>query len=168
MPRQSAGLLVHRTPAGGDGSPEVEVLLVHPGGPYWKRRDDGWWTIPKGEVELGEDPLAAAEREFEEELGLPAPPGPRAPLGEVVQSGGKRVRAWAVAGDLDVALVEAGTFELEWPPRSGVLRAFPEVDRVEWYPLGEARVKILPGQLPLLDRLLELTGGPRPRPDAAR
>ena len=165
MPTQSAGLLVYRrrdherpqadSPLGG----ELEVLLVHPGGPYWARRDEGWWTIPKGEVADGEDVLAAAEREFSEELGLPAPPGERTPLGEVVQAAGKRVRAWAVAGNLDAAAVRPGTFELEWPPRSGRRRRFPEVDRVAWCTLDEARAKLLPGQLPLLDRLAALLAG---------
>ncbi len=165
MPTQSAGLLVYRRraherpqadwPLGG----ELEVLLVHPGGPYWARRDAGWWSIPKGEVVDGEDGLAAAEREFSEELGLPAPPGERMPLGEVVQPAGKRVRAWAVAGDLDATAVHPGTFELEWPPRSGRRRRFPEVDRVAWCTLDEARAKLLPGQLPLLDRLAALLAG---------
>jgi predicted NUDIX family NTP pyrophosphohydrolase len=104
-------------------------------------------------VDGGEDELDAAVREFAEELGVPAPPGPRIPLGEVVQAGGKRVAAWAVLGDLDVSVVDGNTFELEWPPRSGRRRAFPEVDRAAWYGLDEARVKLLPGQLPFLDRL---------------
>lgn len=168
VPKRSAGLLCYRPARGipasaartGDGDTErdadLEVLLVHPGGPYWARRDDGWWTIPKGEVDDGEDDLAAAEREFAEELGLPAPPGLRRPLGEIVQAGGKRVSAWAVEGDLDVTVIASGTFELVWPPRSGHKRSFPEVDRADWYPLCEARVKILPGQLPLLDRLEQL------------
>ncbi len=161
MPKRSAGLLLYRrpddqqhgeAPRAQDGE-TTEVLLVHPGGPYWAHRDDGWWTIPKGEVGDGEDELAAAEREFEEELGLPPPPGRRVPLGEVVQAGGKRVRAWAVAGDLDVTAAVGGTFEMEWPPGSGRRRFFPEIDRARWYSLEEARAKILRGQLPLLDRL---------------
>lgn len=161
VPRRSAGLLVYRRrrrrergEAPGDLSRELEVLLVHPGGPYWVRRDDGWWTIPKGEVDAGEDGLATAEREFAEELGMQAPKGPRIFLGEVVQAGGKHVQAWAVAGDVDVSAIEGGTFELEWPPRSGKLRAFPEVDLAAWYDLDAARTKILGGQLPLLDRLV--------------
>ena len=163
VPPRSAGLLLYRLvdrPRRGHAQERaeeragaLEVLLVHPGGPYWARRDEGWWTIPKGEIDEGEDELVAAEREFSEELGLAAPPGPRTPLGEVVQAGGKRVRAWAVAGDLDVSAVESGTFELEWPPRSGTLRTFPEIDRAAWYGLEEARLKLLAGQLPLLDRL---------------
>jgi predicted NUDIX family NTP pyrophosphohydrolase len=165
VPKRSAGLLLYRSPGHEDAGARragdrgaTEVLLVHPGGPYWARRDDGWWTIPKGEVDDGEDELAAAEREFEEELGLPPPPGRRAPLGEVVQAGGKRVRAWAVAGDFDVTAAVSGTFEMEWPPGSGRRRAFPEVDLASWYSLEEARVKILRAQLPLLDRLEVLQG----------
>lgn len=132
------------------------MLLVHPGGPYWAKRDDGWWSIPKGEISEQEDDLAAAEREFAEELGLPVPLGERTLLGEVVQAGRKRVTAWAVEGDIDVSSVEGGTFEVEWPPRSGNLRTFPEVDRAAWYTLEEARTKLLSGQLPLLDRLDEV------------
>ncbi len=158
MPKQSAGLLVYRHRQAGPVARrdrDLEVLLVHPGGPYWSRRDDGWWSVPKGEVDEGEDALAAAEREFAEELGVSAPRGPRTALGVVVQAAGKRVHAWAVAGDLDVSAVAGGTFELEWPPRSGNLRRFPEVDRAAWYTLEEARVKLLPGQVPLLDRLVD-------------
>ena len=165
MPSRSAGLVVYRRvgrrldrhPADGDPGGErgrrLEVLLVHPGGPYWARRDEGWWSIPKGEVGEGEDELSAANRELTEELGLPAPAGKPIALGEVVQTGGKHVRAWAVAGDLDVSAVSGGTFELEWPPRSGRVQTFPEVDRAGWFDLEEARGKLLAGQLPLLDRL---------------
>ena len=165
MPSRSAGLVVYRRvgrrldrhPADGDPGGErgrrLEVLLVHPGGPYWARRDEGWWSIPKGEVGEGEDELSAAKRELTEELGLPAPAGKPIALGEVVQTGGKHVRAWAVAGDLDVSAVSVGTFELEWPLRSGRVQTFPEVDRAGWFDLEEARVKLLAGQLPLLDRL---------------
>ena len=161
MPPHSAGLVVYRRldrhgrgdEPGGARARTVEVLLVHPGGPYWVRRDEGWWSIPKGEVGEGEDALAAAEREFAEELGLPAPAGERLALGEIVQAGGKHVRAWAIAGDLDVSTIDGGSFELEWPPRSGKLQTFPEVDRAAWYDLEAARRKLLPGQLPLLDRL---------------
>lgn len=176
MPKRSAGILLYRRLRREEGREDLdhepcssfEVLLVHPGGPYWARRDDGWWTIPKGEVDEGEDALGAAEREFVEELGAAPPPGPRLELGEVVQPGGKRVRAWAVAGDLDVSVVKSGTFELEWPPRSGTLRAFPEVDRAAWYGVDEARVKLLPGQLALLDRLLDAVATEPGRPPGAR
>ena len=154
MPTRSAGLVLYRVePGAGSGVRRLQVLLVHPGGPYWVRRDEGWWSIPKGEVRDGEDELAAAERELAEELGLPAPAGERIPLGEVVQASGKRVRAWAVPSDLDASAVRSGTFELEWPPRSGRHESFPEVDRAGWFGLDDARAKILPGQVPLLDRL---------------
>ncbi len=152
MPKRSAGLLVYRRR---DAGAVLEVLLVHPGGPYWSRRDDGWWSIPKGEVAQGEDELEAAVREFAEELGTPAPAGPHVPLGDVVQAGGKRVSAWAVAGELDTSKIDGNMFELEWPPRSGTRQRFPEVDRAAWCTLEQARVKMLAGQLPLLDRLVE-------------
>ena len=148
---RSAGILLHRRR--GD---TLEVLLVHPGGPFWARRDAGAWSIPKGEYEPEEDALAAARREFAEELGIQAPDGEVASLGEVAQKAGKVVRAWAVAGDLDVATVTSNTFKLEWPPRSGKLREFPEVDRAQWFALDVARKKINPGQAALLDRLREL------------
>ncbi len=154
MPKASAGLLVYRRGPGG-----VEVLLVHPGGPLWARRDEGAWSIPKGEYASEEDPLAAARHEFREELGQDPPPGEPVPLGEIRQPGGKRVSAFAVEGDLDVRAVESGTFEMEWPPRSGRLRRFPEVDRAGWFGLAEARRKLLPAQVPFLDRLVELLGG---------
>ncbi|GAB3462040.1 NUDIX domain-containing protein [Actinophytocola sediminis] len=131
----------------------VEVLLGHMGGPFWARKDAAAWTLPKGEYEPDEEPAAAARREFTEELGLPVPPGELVPLGEVRQSGGKTVTAWALAGDLDPAEVVAGTFELEWPPKSGRVQEFPELDRVAWFPLELAAEKILRGQLPFLDRL---------------
>jgi predicted NUDIX family NTP pyrophosphohydrolase len=150
MPRRaSAGLLVHR-----DGPDGVEVLLVHPGGPFWRRRQWGSWSIPKGELEDGEDPDAVAEREFAEELGSPAPAGDRVDLGEITQKGGKRVRAWAVSGDVDVSGVVSNTFLLEWPPGSGSRQEFPEVDEARWFTLDEARDRIVPGQVPLLDRLV--------------
>jgi predicted NUDIX family NTP pyrophosphohydrolase len=131
----------------------IEVLLAHPGGPYWARRDAGAWSLPKGEYLPDEEAVDAARREFREELGLAAPPGRMLTLGEVRQAGGKRVTAWAVEGDLDPAAIVPGTFELEWPPRSGRTRTFPEVDRVAWFGLPEARERILPGQRALLDRL---------------
>jgi predicted NUDIX family NTP pyrophosphohydrolase len=148
----SAGILLHRPGPGG----APEVLLVHPGGPYWARRDDGAWSIPKGEVEEGEDPAAVAEREFAEEIGRPAPAGPRHALGEVTQAGGKRVLAWAVEGSVDADAVSSNHFELQWPPRSGRIQSFPEVDRAYWADEAEARRMLVPAQCGLLDRLLEL------------
>jgi predicted NUDIX family NTP pyrophosphohydrolase len=134
----------------------VEVLLVHPGGPMWARRDDGAWSIPKGEYAVDEDPEAAARREFVEELGTAAPEGEAMDLGEIRQRGGKRVRAWALEGDLDVARVVSNTCEVEWPPRSGRLIEIPEVDRAEWFTVDDAREKINPAQAELLDRLIAL------------
>jgi predicted NUDIX family NTP pyrophosphohydrolase len=138
----------------------LEVLLVHPGGPFWAKRDDGAWSIPKGEYDDDEDPLDAAIREFGEELGSPPPSDPPpAPLGEIRQSGGKRVRAWAVEGDLDVEAIESGTFPMEWPPHSGKTQEFPEVDRAGWFDPEEARHRLLRGQAAFVDRLLESLGG---------
>jgi predicted NUDIX family NTP pyrophosphohydrolase len=128
------------------------------GGPFWARKDAGAWSIPKGECEPDEDPASAARREFQEELGVPVPDGDLVELGEVKQSGGKVVTAWALAGDLDPALVVPGTFEMEWPPRSGTMKAFPEVDRAEWFDLATASEKIVGGQRPLLTRLADLVG----------
>jgi predicted NUDIX family NTP pyrophosphohydrolase len=150
MAASSAGILMYR---GTRQTPEV--LLVHPGGPFWRNRDDGAWSIPKGEIETGEDPEGVARREFMEELGS-ALDGPLQPLGEIRQGGGKRVHAFAIKGDLDVTTVASNTFETEWPPKSGRTQTFPEVDRAEWFTLPAARKKILEGQLPLLDRLEEL------------
>jgi predicted NUDIX family NTP pyrophosphohydrolase len=142
--RQSAGLLVWRR------SPELQVLLVHPGGPFYARKDDGVWTLPKGEVEADEDLLAAAYREFEEELGLPVPAGEPLPLGQVRQKSGKIVTAWAVEGELDVDAVVPGLFEMPW---RGQVQSFPEVDRAAWFDLPAARLKLLAAQHPFLDRL---------------
>lgn len=131
---------------------ELQVLLSHPGGPFWKNRDDGAWSIPKGELDIGEEPIAAARREFEEEMG--SPPGePLIPLGEITQKGGKRVIAYAVEGQFDTATLRSNTFETEWPPRSGRMQLFPEVDRAEWMTMAQARKKILPSQIELLERL---------------
>ena len=153
MPKGSAGLLLYRvSPEGG-----VDVLLVHPGGPLWARKDAGAWSIPKGEYGEQDDPAERAEEEFAEELGRRAPPGPRLDLGEVRQAGGKRVRVWAVRGDIDALATTSNTFEMEWPPRSGEHRTFPEVDKAAWFSLEEARTKILAGQLPLLERLESIT-----------
>ena len=157
---RSAGLVVFR---GADA--DIEVLLGHLGGPYWARKDAGAWTIPKGEPGPGEDLLATARREFAEELGLPVPDGPLLDLGEVRQRGGKLVTAWAVRGDVDPDAVVPGTFELEWPPRSGITRTFPELDRVAWFDLGAAHERLIAGQRPLLGRLRErvVDHGPLPR-----
>jgi predicted NUDIX family NTP pyrophosphohydrolase len=145
---RSAGILLYRTR--GDA---IEVLLVHPGGPIWARRDAGAWSIPKGEYEPGEDPLAAARREFEEELGVAPPDGTIDDLGEVRQKSGKVVHGWALEGDLDVNAINSNTFELQWPPRSGRIQQFPEIDRAQWFSLPQAREKINPAQVALLDRL---------------
>lgn len=131
------------------------MLLVHPGGPFWKRRDEGAWSIPKGEIEAREAPQDVARREFQEELGRPAPDGDFKSLGSVRQAGGKVVHAWAVAGDVDVDDVHSTNFDLEWPPRSGKMQAFPEVDRAAWFDLEGARRKILPAQATFIDRLEE-------------
>ena len=148
----SAGIVLYRR--GADGT--VEVLLGHMGGPYWARKDAGAWTIPKGEVEPGEDLLAVAQREFHEELGVPVPPGELTDLGEIRQSGGKTVRAWAVHGDLDAAAIVSNSFELEWPPKSGRVQTFPEIDRAGWFGLEAARSLIVQGQRLLLERTCEL------------
>jgi predicted NUDIX family NTP pyrophosphohydrolase len=134
------------------------VLLVHPGGPAWSKRDAGAWSIPKGEYENGEDPLDAARREFEEETGSAAPAGAAKDLGEIRQRSGKRVHGWAIPGDLDASGVVSNTVEFEWPPRSGRVIEIPEVDRAEWFGLETAREKINAGQVPLLDRLEQLLG----------
>ncbi|UGS33795.1 NUDIX domain-containing protein [Capillimicrobium parvum] len=153
MPPVSAGLLLHRWRDG-----RREVLLGHMGGPFWSRKDEGAWSIPKGGCEPDEDALAAARREFTEEMGTAPPDGPAVELGEVRQRGGKRVMAWAVEGDLDTASVASNTFELEWPPRSGRMQAFPEVDRAEWFDLDTARRKLVRAQAALIDALEEQLG----------
>ena len=149
--RRSAGILLHR--AGSDGR---EVLLVHPGGPFWAKRDAGAWSIPKGEYDDGEDPLAAALREFEEEVGsaLDAA-GELIALGDVRQKNRKVVTAWAAEGDVDASAVRSNTFEMEWPPRSGRRQEFPEIDRAEWFPLARAREKLIEAQAAFVDRLEE-------------
>ena len=155
MPKQSAGLLLYRIGAGG-----LEVLLVHPGGPFWARKDDGAWSIPKGEVEEGEDALDVALREFEEELGSPAPVARDAlvDIGTIRQKAGKVVAAWAGEGDFDPSGLRSNTFSIEWPPRSGQQKEFPEVDRAAWFGLAEARVKVLEAQAELIDRLAAVLG----------
>jgi predicted NUDIX family NTP pyrophosphohydrolase len=147
MAKLSAGILMFRRAAG-----EPEVLLVHPGGPFWRKKDAGAWSIPKGEYEEGEDPLAAAMREFEEETGL-RPAGDAVSLGQVRQAGGKLVTAWALEGDCDASTCRSNSFSMEWPKGSGKMSEFPEVDRAEWFALSVAREKILKGQLPFLERL---------------
>jgi predicted NUDIX family NTP pyrophosphohydrolase len=148
----SAGILAYRRGEGG-----IEVLLVHPGGPFWRNKDVGAWSIPKGEIAASEDPEQAARREFAEELGPAASIGPLQALGEIRQRGGKRVIAFSGEGDFDTASLLSNTFEMEWPPKSGRLQAFPEVDRAEWFSLAMARLKILSGQIELIDRLEEKT-----------
>ena len=146
--KRSAGILLHRRRDG-----EHEVLLVHPGGPFWAKKDAGAWSIPKGEYEDGEDARACALREFAEELGSPPPDGELVDLGEIRQRGGKVVTAWALAGDADADAISSNTFTMEWPPRSGSMREFPEVDRAAWFTLDEARERINPAQAEFLDRL---------------
>lgn len=150
MAAVSAGILLFRW-----ADEALEVLLVHPGGPYWAKKDLGAWSIPKGLVEEGEEPLECALRELEEELGLPLAfaPDELAELGSVRQKAGKVVHCWAAEGDFDPATLRSNTFSLEWPPRSGSEREFPEVDRAEWFGLEEARRKIIPAQADFLDRL---------------
>lgn len=153
MTKRSAGILLYR----GAGE-ERELLLVHPGGPFWAKKDKGAWSIPKGEYTEGEDPLAVAKREFAEELGSPPPQGRFIPLGELRQPSRKIITAFAVEGNFDPKTLKSNRFELEWPPKSGRMQSFPEVDRAAWFTLAKARDKIQPGQAPFLDRLLALIG----------
>ena len=149
MSKRSAGILMYRRAV-----LRLELLLVHPGGPFWKKRDAGAWSIPKGEYAPGEEPLAVAVREFEEETGAKLL-GEFQPLGDVVQKGGKIIAAWALEGDLDPATIRSNTFEIEWPPKSGRTAAFPEVDRAGWFSPDEARDKIVPSQSLFITRLEE-------------
>lgn len=151
MTRVSAGLLLFRRRGG------LEVLLAHPGGPYWQNKDEGAWTVPKGEIEAGEDELAAARREFAEETGY-LPQGGVLSLGSARQPGGKLVHVWALADDWDPAQLRSNTFSMEWPPKSGRSQVFPEIDRAGWFALDEARRKILEGQVVFLDRLKAALG----------
>jgi predicted NUDIX family NTP pyrophosphohydrolase len=148
--RTSAGILLFRRPDG-----RLELLLAHPGGPFFTRRDEGYWTIPKGEVDPGEELIDVARREFVEETGHPPPAGEPIPLGSIVQKGGKVVHAWALEGNLDPSAAESNTFEMTWPPGSGRRESFPEIDRVEWFDPIEARRQIKATQIPLIDRLEE-------------
>lgn len=148
----SAGILVYR----GESPSELEVLLVHPGGPLWAKRDVGAWSIPKGEYEPDEDALAAARREFAEELGVAPPDGPYADLGEIRQKSGKLVHGWAVRGEVDTREITSNTAVVEWPPRSGRTIEIPEVDRAEWFVLDAAQEKVNPAQAKLLERLRDL------------
>lgn len=150
---RSAGLMLYRRAPGG-----LEVLLVHPGGPFWARRDLGAWSVPKGEYADDETALAAARREFAEELGSPPPAGELLDLGEIRQKGGKTVHVWALDGHLDADRIQSNMFEMEWPPRSGRRQTFPEVDRAAWFALEQARERINPAQAELLDRLREGLG----------
>jgi predicted NUDIX family NTP pyrophosphohydrolase len=155
--KQSAGILLYRR-GGGRAMESLEVLLAHPGGPYWTRKDASAWSIPKGEYGDGEEPLAAALREFEEETGIKLE-GELEPLGEVKQAGGKVVRAWTIERDCDPTRLRSNTFSLEWPPKSGKFQDFPEIDRFEWFPIGEARQKLVKAQTAFLDRLAERVKG---------
>jgi predicted NUDIX family NTP pyrophosphohydrolase len=152
MPKKSAGIVLYR-----QISSNLEVMLVHPGGPFWAKKDEGAWSIPKGEFEEGEEPLQAAKREFEEETGF-AVTGDFVPLSPLRQRGGKVVYAWAVEGDFDVSNLKSNTFTLEWPPGSGRSKEFPEVDRACWFPLEEARRRILTAQEPFLSELEQKLG----------
>ena len=158
MAKQSAGLLMYRVQRG-----QLEVFLVHPGGPFWAKKDRTAWSIPKGEFPPDEDPLAAAQREFEEETGCRAT-GPFIPLTAITQRSGKRVQAWAVAGDCDPAQLRSNVFSLEWPPKSGKQQEFPEVDRAEWFSVPVALEKILPGQRELVIELASIHDGDRAEP----
>jgi predicted NUDIX family NTP pyrophosphohydrolase len=152
MKKRSAGILMYKR-----SGPGLEVLLVHPGRPFWAKKDLGAWSIPKGEYEESEDPLAAAQREFREELGA-EPDGAFLDLGTLVQPSRKEIIAWAVEGDFPIAELKSNTFEMEWPPKSGNKKQFPEVDRAEWFGIEEARRKILLGQVEFIERLLARVG----------
>jgi predicted NUDIX family NTP pyrophosphohydrolase len=151
MPKTSAGILLYKRKDG-----VLRVFLVHPGGPFFAKKEAGAWSVPKGEIDEGEDALAAAKREFEEETGC-RPGGEFIPLSEVMQKSGKIVRAWAVEGDCDAQTIRSNTFSLEWPPKSGRMQEFPEADRAGWFTVGEAKEKINPAQIALLEELLSLT-----------
>lgn len=153
MPKCSAGILLYRKTGSG-----IELLLVHPGGPFWARKDQGVWSIPKGEHAASEDPLAAAKREFAEELGNVPPEGPYFDLGRVAQPGHKTISAFATEGDFDPASLRSNLFEMKWPPKNGRIRSFPEIDRAEWFTPEVARDKILVRQVPFIDQLCSHLG----------
>jgi predicted NUDIX family NTP pyrophosphohydrolase len=153
MTKRSAGILLYRL------RPELEVLLVHPGGPFWSKKDEGAWFVPKGELENEEEPLAAALREFREELGQDPPASEPLSLGSVKNKSGKLIYAWALEGELDPKSVQSNTFELEWPPRSGKMRVFPEVDRADFFSVAQAAKKMHAAELPFLERLRQLLSG---------
>jgi predicted NUDIX family NTP pyrophosphohydrolase len=155
MKKQSAGMMLFKSQGG-----KNKVMLVHPGGPFWAKKDVGAWSIPKGEFADGEQPLEAAKREFAEELGKPAPRGNFIELGSAKQSGGKTVYAWALESDFDASTVASNMFSIEWPPKSGRMQEFPEVDRAGWFSLDEGAKKIVKGQLPLLKALASRLGEP--------
>ena len=156
MPRKlSAGLLLYRR-RDRDGAIVLEVLLAHMGGPFWARKDDGAWSIPKGEYVRGEDPFAAAKREFQEELGSAPPLAVYRDLGSIIQPGGKLVTAWAAEADFETAGAVSNTFELEWPRGSGQMRSFPEIDKASWFTMDVARLKLVRGQRPLIDRFVQM------------
>jgi predicted NUDIX family NTP pyrophosphohydrolase len=157
MPKLSAALLLYRVIDGG-----VEVLIGHPGGPFWARKDEGAWSIPKGEYVDGEDPWSAAQREFLEEVGKEPPAGPRIDFAPLRQPSGKVITAFAVRGDLDLEGAVSNTFALEWPKGSGNVREYPEIDRVGWFSVAEATTKLVKGQRPLLDRLTAALEGGEP------
>ena len=153
MTKRSAGILMFSGRGCG-----LRLLLVHPGGPFWAKKDEGAWSIPKGEYDEGEDPLAVARREFEEELGSPAPTGGVIELGELAQPSRKQITIYAIEGDFDPSSLKSNLFEMEWPPKRGTMQSFPEVDRAQWFTPEEARTKILPGQRPFIDRLVQSLG----------
>lgn len=151
MAKTSAGILLYRV-----NNDELEIFLIHPGGPFWMKKDEGVWSIPKGEYVNGEGPLDAARREFEEETGFACIEGDTQPLGAVKLNSGKVVSAWAIEGDCDASVIRSNLFSMEWPPRSGKMQEFPEVDRAAWFPLSIAEEKIHPAQRAFLDRLVEV------------
>jgi predicted NUDIX family NTP pyrophosphohydrolase len=151
MPKLSAGILLFRR------SPHIELFLVHPGGPFWARKDDGAWSLPKGEYSEGEDALQAAKREFQEETGMSVD-GDFLPLGELRQPSGKLITAWTLEKDVDPTLVKSNLFSTEWPPKSGKTQEFPEVDRAAWFPIPQARTKLLKGQVAFINRLAQKLG----------